>query len=427
MRRAPGGRGDSIWKETIVDNLEKALAYIDSAVEGMIGLEKALTAIPALAPESGGDGELAKAVALEAWLRKNGIIELERHDAPDARVSSGVRPNLVATIKGRKPGKRLWVMTHLDVVPEGDRSLWDTEPFEAVVKDGKVYGRGVEDNQQGLVSGVFAALSLVKNGIVPERDLKLLFIADEEVGSVYGIQWLLANRSLFEADDLIVVPDSGSADGVDIEVAEKHIAWVKFVTKGKQCHGSRPDDGANAFLAGCDLALRINALEREKFPARDALFNPDRTTLTPTKKESNVPNINTVPADDVFYADMRILPSYEVDAVLAEVDKAMREVEKKYGVTMSREIVQRNESPPTPADAPVVEALRQAIGATYGVAGRPMGVGGGTVGAYLRKAGFHCAVWSRQDETMHGPNEYAKLSNIIGDAKVFARMALADR
>lgn len=407
--------------------IEKALEFIDGSEQGIVELEKILTAIPALAPESGGDGELAKAQALEAWLKKNGIVELERHDAPDSRVSSGIRPNIVATIRGRTPGKRLWVMSHLDVVPEGDRSLWNSDPFEAVVKDGRIYGRGVEDNQQGLVSGVFAALSLVKNGIVPEHDLKLLFIADEEVGSAFGIQWLLSNRTLFAPDDLIVVPDSGNADGSDIEVAEKHIAWIKFIAKGKQCHGSRPDDGANAFLANCDLALRINALEREVFTARDGLFEPDRTTLTPTKKEANVPNINTVPADDVFYADMRILPVYAVDAVLAEVDKAMREVEKKYGVTMRRETVQRNESPPTPSDAPVVQALRSAIAATYGVAGRPMGVGGGTVGAYLRKAGLHCAVWSRQDETMHGPNEYARISNIVGDAKVFARMALAER
>lgn len=407
--------------------LEKAVAFIDGSEAGVIELEKLLTAIPALAPESGGDGEWKKAEALVAFLRGHGIVDIERHDAPDERVSAKKRPNIVATIKGRKPGKRLWVMAHTDVVPEGDRSLWDTEPFEAVVKDGKIYGRGVEDNQQGLVSSVFAALSLVKNGIVPEHDVKLLFVADEEFGSVFGIQWLLANRTLFAEDDLIVVPDSGSHDGSEIEVAEKNICWLKLVAKGKQCHASRPDDGANAFLANCDLALRINALEREVFTARDGIFVPDRTTLTPTKKDANVPNINTVPADDAFYVDMRILPRYSVDSVLAEVTKAMREVEAKYGVRMSYEEVQRNDSPPTPVDAPVVLLLKKAIEATYGIAGRAIGVGGGTVGAYLRKAGFPCVVWSRQDETMHAPNEYTRIENLIGDAKVFARLMLAER
>jgi succinyl-diaminopimelate desuccinylase len=102
-------------------------------------------------------------------------------------------------------------------------------------------------------------------------------------------------------------------------------------------------------------------------------------------------------------------------------------VEAVYGVKILFETVQRNESPPTPADAPVVELLKSAIEATYGVAGRAVGVGGGTVGAYLRKAGLHCAVWSRQDETMHGPNEYTKIENILGDAKVFVRLMLAGR
>jgi succinyl-diaminopimelate desuccinylase len=56
-----------------------------------------------------------------------------------------------------------------------------------------------------------------------------------------------------------------------------------------------------------------------------------------------------------------------------------------------------------------------------------VGIGGGTVGAYLRKAGYPCVVWSTQDETMHAANEYAKISNIIGDAKVFAHLMMAER
>lgn len=408
-------------------DLETALEYLGKAEAGVIELETLLTSFPAMAPESGGDGEWKKAEALEAWLRRHGIVDIERHDAPDARVSSGKRPNIVATIKGRHPGKRLWVMAHTDVVPEGDRSLWNTDPFKVLVKDGRIYGRGVEDNQQGLVSSVFAALSLVSNGIVPMHDVKLLFVADEEFGSVYGIQWLLANRTLFAPDDLIVVPDSGAHDGSEIEVAEKNICWLKVITKGKQCHASRPDDGANAFLANCDLALRLNAMEREVFTETDGIFVPDRTTITPTKKDANVPNINTVPADDAFYIDMRILPRYSIDAVLAEADKRARDVESRYGVKISFEVVQRNDSPPTAVDAPVVLLLKDAIKATYGVEGRAVGVGGGTVGAYLRKAGLPCVVWSRQDETMHAPNEYARIENLLGDAKVFARLMLASR
>lgn len=410
-----------------MDSIDKVLAYLDKAEPGVIELEELLTAIPALAPESGGDGEWKKALALESWLKKRGIVDIERHDAPDERVSDKKRPNLVATIKGRKPGKRLWVMAHTDVVPEGDRSLWETEPFKATVKGGRIYGRGVEDNQQGLVSSVFAALALVENGVVPEHDVKLLFVADEEFGSVYGIQWLLANRSLFQKDDLIIIPDGGKPDGSEIETAEKNICWLKVTAKGKQCHASRPDDGANAFLANCELALVLHRMEDEVFTDRDPIFDPPRSTITPTKKDANVPNINTVPADDSFYLDMRVLPQYSVKRVVEECRKRMDEVGKKYRVSYSYEIVQENESPATPTDAPVVTLLARAVEETYGVKGKAVGIGGGTVGAYLRKAGYPCVVWSRQDETMHAPNEYAKIENIIGDAKVFARMMLSER
>ncbi|HPB66825.1 MAG TPA: M20/M25/M40 family metallo-hydrolase, partial [Spirochaetales bacterium] len=106
---------------------------------------------------------------------------------------------------------------------------------------------------------------------------------------------------------------------------------------------------------------------------------------------------------------------------------AIRAGDGSVNVQVGVEVVQRNDSPPTPADAPVVTLLKRAIEETYGVAGRAVGVGGGTVGAYLRSAGFPCVVWSRQDETMHAPNEYTRISNLIGDAKIFARLMLAER
>lgn len=404
---------------------EKIFSFIENSVEDMIGLETLLTSVPALAPESGGEGELEKAIALEKWLRENGVSDLVRMDAPDSRVSSGIRPNLVATIPGKDDSQRLWIMSHLDVVPEGERSLWHSDPWKVQVRDGKVIGRGVEDNQQGLVSSVFAALAFTKQGIVPERTIKLLFVADEEVGSKFGIQYLIENYSLFRKEDLIIIPDGGNADGTEIEVAEKNICWLKVITKGKQTHAAMPDKGSNAFLAACDLALRIHALETSFFTARNPLFSPDRTTINPTKKEANVPNVNTIPGDDIFYVDMRILPEYPVATALAELRKLADAVEQQYAVKISFEVVQSNESRATPADAPVVAELARAVKSIYGVDAKPIGIGGGTVGAYIRKAGFDCVVWARMNETAHQPDESAEIANIVGDAKVFAELAMS--
>lgn len=403
--------------------LDTLSAWIQSQVPAMIELQTRLTSIPALAPESGGEGELAKCEDLTLALREMGFSRFERYDAPDTRVSSGIRPNLVVTIPGKDDSRTLWFMAHLDVVPPGELAKWDTDPWKVVQKDGKLYGRGVEDNQQGLVASVFAALAFLKNGMVPAHTVKLLFVADEEVGSAYGIQYLLKNHSLFRPDDLIVIPDGGDDKGETIEVAEKNLLWLRFSTKGKQTHGSRPDQGANAHLAACDLALRLNALEQH-FDRRDPLFEPDRSTFQPTKKEANVPNINTIPGDDVFCMDCRILPCYSLDSVRAEVARIAREVEQKHGVAVSWTEEQAVESRATPVDAPVVKALSQAVKTVYGVTARPIGIGGGTVGAYLRNAGFDAVVWSRMDETAHQPNEYCTLENLTGDAHVMAALML---
>ena len=403
---------------------EKVFSFIRESVDGIVELESLLTSVPALAPESGGQGELDKAIALEKWLRANGVGDIVRMDAPDGRVASKIRPNLVATIPGKDDSARLWVMTHLDVVPEGERSNWKSDPWKVVVKDGRIYGRGVEDNQQGLVSSVFAALAFLKQGLAPARTIKLLFVADEEVGSKFGIQYLLANYDLFKKDDIIIIPDGGNAQGSEIEVAEKNICWLKVTTKGVQTHAAMPDKGVNAFVAASDLVLRLHALEKSVFTARDSLFEPDRTTINPTKKEANVPNVNTIPGDDVFCVDMRILPQYPVAMAMAEARKAADAIEAQYKVKVTFEVLQSNESKATPADAPVVGKLKQAVKEIYGVEAKAIGIGGGTVGAYLRKAGYDCVVWARMEETAHQPNESALIENVIGDALVFASLAL---
>ncbi len=396
---------------------------IQASRREMVTLESLLTAHPALAPESGGQGELEKCTALVHWLESAGITALQRFDAPDSRVASGIRPNLIATIPGKDDSRTVWIMSHLDVVPEGERSLWQTDPWTVTEKEGRIYGRGVEDNQQGLTASVFAALAFLRTGIKPANTVKLLFAADEEVGSAYGIQFLLDNYSLFRPQDIIIIPDGGDSDGETIEVAEKNLLWLRLHTSGKQAHGSRPDEGANACLAGCDLALRLHDLENF-FAKKDSLFEPPCSTFQPTKKEANVPNINTIPGDDVICMDCRILPCYTLDEVRTEVKKRIAEVERKHGVTISWTEEQAVESPATPVTAAVVSELSEAIKKVYGRTARPVGIGGGTVGAYLRRTGLQAAVWGKLDETAHQPNEYCILDNLIGDAEVLALVML---
>lgn len=405
-------------------NLETIQTWLAAQRGRMIDLQKKLAACQALAPESGGDGEFEKCLLLEKELAALGLPSGERFDAPDSRVSAGFRPNLVVTIPGRR-SEAVWIMTHLDVVPPGDLSKWESNPWTVVEKDGKLFGRGVEDNQQGLVSSVFAALAFVENGIVPDYTIKLLFVADEEVGSTYGIRFLLEHHRLFGAEDLILIPDGGDPAGDAMEIAEKNILWLRITTRGVQTHASRPDQGVNAHLAGCALALELNALEQH-FNARDTLFEPDRSTIQPTRKEANVPNVNTIPGEDVFYLDCRILPRYSLADVLDEISRTAKRIEERYRVSISWRIDQQIESKATPKDAPVVLALARAIELVYGATARPIGVGGGTVAAELRNNGYNAVVWSRMDETAHQPNEYCVLDYLCGDAAVMAALMLGE-
>ncbi len=393
--------------------------FIRNGRSKYIELEKLLTSHKALAPENGGEGEVDKCLALESFLRSNGITELERFDAPDSRAKSGIRPNLVATIKGESDDYTVWVMAHLDVVPTGDLSLWNTDPWTVVEKDGRLYGRGVEDNQQGLVSAFAAVWAFISKDIKPSHTVKLLFVADEEVGSRYGIQYLLENHKLFRKQDLILIPDGGDPEGKTIEVAEKNILWLEFTTTGRQCHGSRPDQGHNACLAASDLMMRIHALGKV-FNKTDPLFEPDCSTFEPTMRKANVDGVNIIPGNDVACADCRILPCYSLDEVLKEVDVIKAAVENQYGVSIACKALQHAQSKATPADSPVVKKLAAALKEAHGIDAKIIGIGGGTVGAELRNHGFDCVVWSTMDETAHMPNEYCIIDNLIKDAETLA-------
>jgi succinyl-diaminopimelate desuccinylase len=411
------------------DALRRVAARIEASRDFAIEAQTRLTAVPAIAPEAGGEGELRKALVVEELLRAIGVSDIERIDAPDARAHGGVRPNVVARIPGAAPASevgRLWIMSHLDVVAEGDRAKWTGDPWTLRVEGDKLFGRGVEDNQQGIVASLVLARALLEERVVPARDVCLLFVADEEVGSAHGIQYLLAQRphDLFTPKDLIVVPDGGRPDGSQIEVAEKSIVWFKICVVGKSTHASTPERGVNAHRAAAHLVVALDELHRT-FAAVDPVFDPPVSTFEPTKREPNVGSVNILPGEDVFYLDCRVLPRYSLADVEAEVARHCKSVEERFGVAISFETPQREvAAPPTSADAPVVVKLVRAVEQVYGVLAKPEGIGGGTVAAYIRHAGYPAVVWARMDETMHTADEYVLVPNILGDAKVFAHLAL---
>ncbi|RLB79636.1 MAG: diaminopimelate aminotransferase, partial [Deltaproteobacteria bacterium] len=314
---------------------------------------------------------------------------------------------------------------HSDIVPPGDLSLWQSDPYQVRVEGEKIYGRGVEDNQHGIVSSILAVRAIIDSGLKPLRPIGIAIVADEETGSRYGLCYLLEKRrELFRDTDLIVVPDGGNETGTMIEVAEKSILWVRFTVLGKQCHASTPHKGKNSLTAAARLIVALEKI-RENFDERDELFSPPISTFEPTKMEANVENVNTIPGKDVFYMDCRILPRFEVETVLERCREIAGEVGESLSVEIKVDIAHKEDAaPPTAADAPVVKSLSRAIRLVTGREARPMGIGGGTVAAFFRKAGLPAAVWCTSPDTAHQPNEYCLIPDILTDAKVFAAMAM---
>ena len=399
--------------------------YIGTLKDTVINLQKELTSRPAVNPENGGDGEYKKFLFLKEHLKDWGFDSLEEILVPDARVSAKVRPTLIASIKG-KTDKKLWIISHLDVVPPGEISLWDTEPFEAVVKGDRIYGRGTEDNQQSLVSSLIAAKTCLDNKITPYFTVRFMFVADEEVGSDYGIKWILENTEIFSKDDLVITPDVGDPEGCSIEIAEKSILWATFKIIGKQSHGSRPDLGINAARASSHLCIRLDELNKI-YDATNDVFDIPFSTFEPTKRVGSVSNMNTIPGEELLGFDCRILPRYNIKEVIERMNDIVKTVENDFKVKIDVSFQQELQAaPPTPKDSPVVALMRSAIEKILGRKVKFIGIGGGTVAAYFRMKGINAALWSTVDNTMHSPNEYSSITNTLNDAKVFVAMMMQD-
>lgn len=402
--------------------MKKILDYIDSGENIIIDLQKGLTSRPAINPENGGNGEYEKFLYLKEYIEKIGFDKIEEEFAPDERVSDKIRPSLIATINGENNSKNLWIISHTDVVPPGELKLWDTDPYTATVKNGKIYGRGTEDNQQSIVSSILAARALIENKVKPFYTVKLLFVADEEVGSEYGIQWFLKNRNYFSKDDIIIIPDGGDSKGSTIEIAEKSILWINFKLFGKQSHGSRPDLGINTARASSHLCVRMESLNKI-FSEKDGMYDIPYSTFEPTKRSNAITNMNTIPGEENLSFDCRILPLYNLEDIKNEINEIKKSVEDDFGVKIETEYVQNIQAPPpTSETSEVVELLKKSIKKIMNIDASPIGIGGGTVAAYFRMEGYSTAIWSTIDSTMHSPNEYSKISNTINDAKVFANL-----
>lgn len=402
--------------------LQTVLECIATSEDELLRLQKNLVAIPALGPSNGGHGETAKVSFLREYVSQFATITVDTVNAPDIRVPAGQRPSLIIKRRGQSP-RTLWLIAHTDVVPVGDLQLWSGDPFK-LRRDGDIIrGRGVEDNHQGMVSALLLLRALELTRTNSTLSLGLVLAADEETGNKFGMEHILEHHAYhFAPEDLVVIPDFGTPCGDAIEVAEKSVLWLEFTVLGRQCHASTPTQGINSLTACADLILELEQLPRH-FDLCDPLFDPPCSTFVPTKKEANVPNVNTLPGQDIFALDCRILPQYPLENVETVIRELCDKIEAKRGVRITfTPVVREQAAPGTPADSAAVRALRRAVQATRGFRPKIIGIGGGTVAASFRKRGLHAACWSTLMNSAHQPDEFSSIANTLADAATFAHI-----
>ncbi|MEM3791457.1 MAG: M20 family metallo-hydrolase [Candidatus Micrarchaeaceae archaeon] len=387
---------------------------IESYEKDMVNTLKEMISTPAISPESGGEGESKRADFLERVLRSWGF-DPRRFDYIDEH---GAKRSNIVVSSGNK--RKLWIVCHIDTVSPGNLDLWKSNPFEAKVEDGRIYGRGACDNGQSVVGAMYALRALREEGESLEN-IGVALVADEELGSKYGISKLI-EEGIFGKDDMVLVPDWGNERGDEIEIAEKSILWLKIKVEGKQAHGSTPEKGINAFRHMISFLSKADELLNKKYGYKYPPFGTG-STFEMTKHEKNVDSVNIIPGIEVAYMDCRILPKYSIDEIIDELNE-LAKGEALKGARITIEPYVREDAPePTSESAEVVSKLKDVLKRIRGIDAKCVGIGGGTCASFFRKKGMSAAVWSTIYDVAHEPNEFCEIKNMVEDSKVFAHLA----
>lgn len=398
--------------------LDGILKNIEDSREEMISAMMNIIRIPSIGTLNGGAGESARADELQKYLK--GFDSVERVDVPDNSDPKIMRPNLLAKKNGKKKGT-VWIVSHMDTVLPGDLSEWRYPPYKPKYENGRIYGLGTEDNGEAIIASLFAGKAFLDTEL-NGRSLGIAMVADEETSSTHGVRYLL-DHGYFDKDDFILVPDWGSPGSKYIDVAEKHLLWVKVSVEGKQTHGSTPNKGINAYrVSTMFLADLLKRLE-ERYAEKDSLFSPDYSTFEPTKRPATVGNVNTIPGYDELYLDCRILPRYDPEEILQFMKSVASEHEKitKAKIDVNR-IQMAVSGKPSSVETEDFEILKESIISVTGHSATEAGIGGGTCANFFRIKGMNAYAWESEGGSLHKPNEFVIVDNMITDAKVFATL-----
>jgi succinyl-diaminopimelate desuccinylase len=340
----------------------------------------------------------------------------------------GERVNLLAT-KDYGAKESVDIYTHLDVVPAGEG--WSTPPFEPVIKDGRIYGRGVADSK-GSVAALLTALRIMtEQGLESRYNIQVALTTDEEIGLYSGLCFF-ADDGLLKGDYLLCMDTNNEG----VCVATNGVMNWEMKVHGRSCHSSMPFLGVNAVENAAVVIRELEALKKDverresKAPA-----SPQMTELTGRKHIASVFNVtminggvkeNLIPPSCTVRGDRRYIPEEAEEDVVKEFEAAVEAIKSKHGIAL--DLYPKPGFPPmfTDPDDEWVKRVQVAATDAFGVSKGVIGVQGGLDVAYVVQrtkqpvCSFSVGNW--MESNAHGPDENVRLSDLTNYVKFLVRL-----
>ena len=341
---------------------------------------------------------------------------------------SGERVNLLAT-KDFGAKESIDIYTHLDVVPAGEG--WSTPPFEPVIKDGRIYGRGVADSK-GSVASLLTALSMMnEQGLESKYNLRVALTTDEEIGLYSGLCFF-ADEGLLQGDYLLCM----DGDNEGICVATNGVMNWEIKVYGQSCHSSVPFLGVNAIEKAMQVVEDLSELKREvesrESKAPCSSYMTEATGQKHTKPVFNVTMINggvkenIIPPSCTLCGDRRYIPEEAVEEVIKEFEDFLQRVKTKHGTEL--ELHYKPGFPPmfTNPDDEWVRRVQDAASDAFGVYKEIIGVQGGLDVAYAVQktkqpvCAFGVGNWI--ESNAHGADENVRIRDLKDYVRFLVRL-----
>jgi succinyl-diaminopimelate desuccinylase len=386
--------------------LARAAAEAVDAVdaEEVLTFARALIAAPSENP--GGTEDEAAAVASDILAGIGASPETIRSDEG--------RPSVVASIGSGARPSLAW-NGHLDVVPVGDLSNWVHGPWEGVVEDGRLIGRGSADMKGPVASALAAAAAVRRAGIELAGTLTFHLAADEEHMGMYGTKVLL-DRGMLVQDACIV----GEPSDLRVGLAERGGAWIVATARGKAAHGSQPNLGVNAIASMARLVLRLP----EVLPDREHPLVGRPSVNAAVITGGSAPNV--VPDGCELVIDRRTVPGEtDPDAVLAPFHRLATEIASEHPeVDLTFRLDGWTDAAEADADSDIGGWAREAIAAERGARPTDIGFTGITDARfYINDAKIATVILGPGSLTVaHTANEWVLVDDLVAAARIYARI-----